>query len=367
MELTLKRLLEQAKFTTTRKGYDQDEVDDFLDRAVAMATKVEARLTQALADAEKAGSAPAAAAPGRSEEEIRAEIDAQVEKRVAARLAEIEASAPQAPAVDDSAAAEEAARTLLLAQRTADAAVAEAKQEAAQILAKAREDAEQDRRTAAAQLEQERAEARERLTREIQALESARDGLRADVSALENHAEEQRLQLQSAVGELQRLLEDPAAFRLAPAPEARAVEVPTADPAPLLPAPPADPAPAADTGPTGSAGPEPEADASDPEEPAPSEDPEASLDVGPPTAPVAVVDLAPTVDPIAVASGEPGDTGATGPSASAAPVDDDSFLEELRKAMADEEPLGPREIEPTDSQQSFLEDERRGWRFGKRR
>ena len=44
MELMLKRMLEEAKFSITRKGYDQIEVDDFLDKAVDMATKVEAQL-----------------------------------------------------------------------------------------------------------------------------------------------------------------------------------------------------------------------------------------------------------------------------------------------------------------------------------
>jgi hypothetical protein len=92
-------------------------------------------------------------------------------------------------------------------------------------------------------------------------------------------------------------------------------------------------------------------------------DPEASLDVGPPTAPVSIVDLdlGSPADPIAVASGHT-DAGA------ARPVEgDDAFLAELRKAMADEEPLGPRDVDLGGGQQDFLDDERRGWRFGKRR
>ena len=63
MELTLKRLLEQAEFTRTKRGYDTDEVDDFLDRAVAMATKVEARLTQAIENEKAQGAPQAASAP----------------------------------------------------------------------------------------------------------------------------------------------------------------------------------------------------------------------------------------------------------------------------------------------------------------
>jgi hypothetical protein len=47
--------------------------------------------------------------------------------------------------------------------------------------------------------------------------------------------------------------------------------------------------------------------------------------------------------------------------------DDDAFLAELRKAMADEEPLGPRDGGVGDPTPGFLDDDRRGWRFGKRR
>jgi len=381
MELTLKRLLEQAKFTTTRKGYDQDEVDDFLDRAVAMATKVEARLTQALADADKGGAAapaPAEAPSGRSDEEIQAEIASEVEKRVQIRVAELEAAAPKAAEVDDTAAAEEAARTLLLAQRTADAAVAEAKEEAEQIKAAAQTEADR-----------ERSEARGRLADEIHAMEGVRDGLRADVSTLEGHVEEQRLQLRSTVAELQRLLEDPAAFRVAPAPAVRDVQLPglgddsseSASAAPAAPAPAATPSPAAgDSGPTGSApagatSPEPavvEPPSSSGTEsagsPAEADDPEASLDVGPPTAPVPAIEISLGVDdPIAVASSRSEGVAPAGPSSGLPTDGDDAFLAELRKAMADEEPLGPRDTSMGEAQPSFLDDERRGWRFGKRR
>ena len=78
MEFTLKLLLEHAEFKKYRgKGYDPTEVDDFLDRATAMAGKVEVQLTQALEQAKAAGSTgpdPAA-------------IEAEIERRVAERVA----------------------------------------------------------------------------------------------------------------------------------------------------------------------------------------------------------------------------------------------------------------------------------------
>lgn len=425
MELTLKRLLEQAKFTTTRKGYDQQEVDDFLDRAVAMATKVEARLTQALADAGKAPGS-ASGAPARSEEELRAEITAEVERKLEARLAEARAKEPQPQGVDPEVAAEEAARTLVLAQRTADAAVTEARQEAEALLEQARTEAAEISSKATADAEQERVEARGRLLEEIRTLEGSRDNLRTDVSVLEGHVEEQRLQLRSTVAELQRLLDDPATFRLAPAPEVREVEIPGADDLPPSDggsttetvadpsspgahrvaggsdATPSEPGPGGGGDDTIDLGGDPApdgppslggADADDRHEPlsidvpaatppaaggttGPSDPPrrpgadaaaEADdiLDVGPPTAPVEAVDLDFNVesDPVS----DRADTAPpAGPSADATD-NDDAFLAELRKAMADEEPLGPRDPGAVAPQPGFLDEERRGWRFGKRR
>src|SRR5690625_5155742 len=101
MELTLKRLLEQAEFTPVKRGgYDRDEVNTLLDRAVAMATKVEAKLTETMEQARGGG--------GPSE----ADIEAEVSRRVEAALASRSATGPS-----EEEQAEEAARALLLAQR----------------------------------------------------------------------------------------------------------------------------------------------------------------------------------------------------------------------------------------------------------
>ena len=474
MELTLKRLLEQAKFTTTRKGYDQDEVDDFLDRAVAMATKVEARLTQALAESKSAGdgaAAPAVDTPaGRSEEDVQAEIAAEVDKRVRVRVSELEAEAAKAAKAiqdatkvdvqrspdSDDAAATEAARTLVLAQRTADAAVAEAREEAETIVAKARAEAEElsqrttdeveaERRANEAEVAQARSEARARLSEEISRLEQAREGLRADLGTLESHVESQRTQVRGALEELQRLLDDPQGFRLAPAPASAVVEIPDishddgsegdvdlTEESPVSPVVPEssssaasstfastsgatsaigsapaagaaqdDPEQSDDTGPTDLAGshdaepnelhhgsigdrsatttpdpageeitdlpfgfaapaktsPQDRADAlstvgADDVDPGERSGADGFPYSGPPTAPVSAIELdfdAPSIAPQGTDDG------------------DDAFLEELRKAMADESPLGPREDLLPGGESSFLDDDKRGWRFGKRR
>lgn len=131
MELTLKRLLEHAEFKKYRgKGYDPTEVDDFLDKAAAMAGKVEVQLTAALDQAKAAGTS---ASP--------ADVEAEVERRVAERIAQLPAPTPAGGPSEDEI-AEEARRTLTLAQRTADAAVREAREDAEKILAAAKEQAE---------------------------------------------------------------------------------------------------------------------------------------------------------------------------------------------------------------------------------
>ena len=89
MELTLKRLLEHAEFKKYRgKGYDPTEVDDFLDRAAAMAGKVEVQLTQALEKAKAADSGVGGMDP--------AQLEAEIDRRVAERIA----ASPGGPSED---------------------------------------------------------------------------------------------------------------------------------------------------------------------------------------------------------------------------------------------------------------------------
>ena len=394
MELTLKRLLEHAEFKKYRgKGYDPTEVDDFLDRAAAMAGKVEVQLTQALEAAKAAGNG------GPTPEQV----EAEVERRVAERLAA--APAPSGPSADDI--AEEARRTLALAQRTADAAVREAREEADQLLAAARAEAEtlvadaqaradqlndetdalvnRTREDLAAEADRERREARTRLATEIGELEAVREALRTDVNVLERHVEEQRSQLGSTLAELQQILDDPSGFRLAPPPaliepdlpdfsdlaepaadaaiveEAVVVEAVVEDPnleeavveeavveeavvevAEVVEVAAEDEVPGRDGSP---AAPTLAFDEVDHEAPGLAD----PFDPGPPTAPVSAVEL-----------------GVEEPDAG---HDDDPFLAELRKAMADDEPLGPRDQDDLPSADPLFEDDddRRGWRFGRRR
>ena len=225
----------------------------------------------------------------------------------------------------------------------------------------------------------ERREARQRLAAEIGELEGLRESLRSDVSVLERHVEEQRSQLGSTLAELHQILDDPSGFRLAPAPALSDPDIPdfsdldepepevvAAEPvtaaAPAEPVVEDEPEPVAEVEVVEAeveVEPEPEPEPAPPASPALSFDEadheapgiEDPIDPGPPTAPVSAVDL-----------GLPDDRGAAGGE------DEDAFLTELRKAMADEEPLGPRDLGDPDPGDTLFDDpDRRGFRFGRRR
>jgi vacuolar-type H+-ATPase subunit H len=131
--------------------------------------------------------------------------------------------APAAPAAADDD-TETIRRTLILAQRTADAAIKEAEEAAQRTLAAAQEHANQIYREAqehaqsvinAAENEARRSadDTRQRLVNEIVALEQTRDALRADHGVLEQHVELQRTKLRTTIDHLSRLLDDPGALQ----------------------------------------------------------------------------------------------------------------------------------------------------------
>ena len=113
-------------------------------------------------------------------------------------------------------------RTLLLAQRTADAAVAEAEETASRKVAEA--EAEADRLTTEARNHREQAIAgaeaevreaidlkRAELLDQLTALERARDALAGDVASLEVHLEGQRARIEEVRDQLALLLDHPLA------------------------------------------------------------------------------------------------------------------------------------------------------------
>ena len=183
-----------AGFKTVKKGYDPAEVDDFKEKVAAaietaqnQATAMEARARAAVAklqEVSQQSTTTTREAGGRSNEED----------------------------------AETISRTLLLAQRTADATVAQANADAEAITVKARVDAttviDNARSMADKVLDEARLEARrsaesERIKaeNEVQALLARRDFLLSDVDHLEHHIGAQRERLRDAAVSLQDLIE----------------------------------------------------------------------------------------------------------------------------------------------------------------
>ncbi|MCB1013519.1 MAG: DivIVA domain-containing protein [Acidimicrobiales bacterium] len=192
-------------------GYDPDEVDDFLERVGVAIGQLQMRLREMTQRAEAAE----------------------------ARLAEQPAAVAAAPPgeVDDT-----LRRTLLLAQRTADAAVAEAKEEAERIVGAARDEAERHRADDAERHERELQESQEEIRRagdesrnrilaEVDELESIRDQLMTDVEVLERHVDDERARLQTTVDTLQGLLDAAGAMAPLEPPVVQAV-VPAREPEP---------------------------------------------------------------------------------------------------------------------------------------
>ena len=193
-------------------GYDPDEVDDFLERVGVAIGQLQMRLREMTQRAEAA------------------------EARLAEQPAAVATTAPSE--VDDT-----LRRTLLLAQRTADAAVAEAQEDAQRIVAAAQEEAERVRTEDAARHERELAEsqdeirragdeARNRILTEVDELEGIRNQLMADVEVLERHVDDERARLQTTVNTLQGLLDAAGAMAPLEPPVVTAVVPPRAEPEP---------------------------------------------------------------------------------------------------------------------------------------
>jgi cell division septum initiation protein DivIVA len=340
------------------RGYDPDEVDDFLERVAVAVGQLQERVQQA----EQRASGVESRRPAVVEQTQEAPPAAVV----AAPISEAEET-------------ESIRRTLVLAQRTADAAIKEAEQEARRTLQGAQEQvqrlytkAQEQARKLVIDAESEARKAaddtRQRLVKEIIALEETRDSLRADHGILERHLDEQRLRLRSSIGELQRLLDDPGRLRAATPPDlsaaarpqavVEAADVPQAPAAPAQPTPVND-APVIDLGASGAAA--DDSEFAPPTAGGVTYSPPDDGDAAPPTSSA----RAPRAGRVAVADdSEDWDRFAKGDldgpptmAIQAGDDGDDAYLTELRKAMLD------------DTSASTLEpgEHRARTRFGRRR
>jgi cell division initiation protein len=268
MELTPQRLRE-VEFKERWRGYDPEEVDDLLERVAAGIEDIENRVRQATERAARAEEQ--ASGGGEADETLR--------------------------------------RTLVLAQRTADAAIADANERAAALV----QEAEARAATLVAEAEAEAhrltEETEKRLRENVGTLEAARSTLQADVDSLGRHLAEERERLRATLHALIDRIDGD--LQAGGAPALAEVEVPE----------PPDP-PAAI-----------EAEAPGDDDAAPGEDTQAHDVLADDVVADDVVD---DDEPELILSG-PGRDIDTG---------DDAFFAQLRGALDDDAPLGPRDDEP---------------------
>lgn len=212
MDLTAKDVHNAEFRAKGRGGYHSGDVDDFLERVangVDQLTKTVAELKGRLVEAERLAKSQTASAPV------------------------VENTKAEAPMADLN---EAMTRTLVLAQRTADAAIAEAQAEADRLTGDSRAEADRmlrDARERSEQMMAEAADAAERFAEETQSnlradvtrLETARDQLREDVEILERFVHDERRVLRTALSDAVSQLD--AGFpALRTTPQLHAVDVP---------------------------------------------------------------------------------------------------------------------------------------------
>lgn len=239
------QVINEVEFHQKMRGYDPDEVDDFLERVAVAVEQMQDRVREVEQRAVVA-------------ERRAAELTDRLESGPAPALDP--AVAPVRPTASETDETETIRRTLVLAQRTADAAIKEAEEEAHRTLQTAQDQVQrlyaeaQDQARklvvdAEAEARKTSDDTRQRLVKEIITLEETRDALRADQGILERHLDEQRLRLRSSIGELQRLLDDPGRLRQVTSPELSGVTLPDFVEESAIAAPADDVAPTADAAP----------------------------------------------------------------------------------------------------------------------
>jgi DivIVA domain-containing protein len=195
-------------FKTVKKGYDPNEVRAYLARLATaiestqtQAAAMEARARAAVARLQELAGQPAAARPPAPEPAVAA----------VAPVAERDTTDDEAQTIS---------RTLLLAQRTADATIAEAnadakriREEAEEIAGHARDSAEEikNRLVEEAKADARRAseDQRVQIDSEVQSLLARREFLLSDVEHLEQHVISHRDRLREVAASLTTIVESP--------------------------------------------------------------------------------------------------------------------------------------------------------------
>jgi DivIVA domain-containing protein len=204
-----------------KRGYDEDDVDAFLDeveRELARLIEENNDLKAQVERGRTGGPAAAPAAAAGADPDVRrlhaenGELKQQVERlrqetqqaKQAAAAAQQQAQNAQSqvpntalPAVSGDDQGEKALRVLMLAQRTADDHVADARREADKLLSEARSNAEELTRDARAKAEALERDARQRHQEAMGGLEAKRTALQKHIEQLKAFEREYRTRLKA--------------------------------------------------------------------------------------------------------------------------------------------------------------------------
>jgi len=245
MELT-PELFEKTEFTERRKGYDIEQVETFLEQTgtalaqlLARTRHTAERAAHAESRLEKADAAIAEAAQRAEAAEQRAEAADRAAREATQGAA---AAAASAARQNEEVEIEQAAKTLLMAKRTAEATVNEARGQAQALLEDSQNRAQRQLNEANAeavelirraneQAEAEFAERRAAVLDDVQGLETRRAQLADVMTQLESRLAGYREELGRTAEELVGLAEDPTRLGARPNMSMAPDEVITSDPA----------------------------------------------------------------------------------------------------------------------------------------
>ncbi len=188
--------LRTVEFRLGLKGYNVDEVDEYLDKAAQEAESLQEHVRQLNERLRQA-----------SERIAQLERD----KRAAPVAAEGGEEATAAAAASAEAAAlsdETLQRTLLLAQKFVDQTKRESEAEAANVIAQAEETARAAIAAAEATASQLQAETHQALREEVSRLEATRTDLATDVESMARHLESERNRLHGALSEILKWVDE---------------------------------------------------------------------------------------------------------------------------------------------------------------
>ncbi len=184
--------LRTVEFRLGLKGYNVDEVDEYLDKAAQEAEGLQEHVRQLNERLRQAS-------------ERIAQLER--EKRAAPAVVAAEGGAAAAPA-DTALSDETLQRTLLLAQKFVDQTKRESEAEAAAVVAQAEETARAAIAAAEATAAQLQNETHQKLREEVSRLESTRTELAADVESMARHLESERNRLRGALSEILRWVDE---------------------------------------------------------------------------------------------------------------------------------------------------------------